>query len=36
MRDGIVTVGFSSVLPGILGFTGFSGVVVLGPVLTGG
>ena len=38
MLDGIVTVGFSSVcaeLPGILGFTGFSGVVVLGPVVTG-
>ena len=37
MRDGIVTVGFSSVcaeLPGVLGFTGFSGVVVFGPVLT--
>ena len=37
MRDGMVTVGFSSVcaeLPGVLGFTGFSGVVVFGPVLT--
>ena len=37
MLDGIVMVGGLSVcveLPGTLGFTGFSGVVVFGPVLT--